>query len=162
MRLGWCDGLVARERRRCPLAVRRPRAAYFAWKREEVEKVLEVLRRSSMEGVPVIVEGRRDEAALRRLAVAGRVLCLKAGRGSRLDFLEQLDGFGRVIVLTDFDREGRELRAWLYGELSRLGVKADDTLWRRVKLLSRADVRSVEELPSFVRALEVRALGRRP
>ncbi len=123
--------------------------------------MLEVLRKSAGEGVPIIVEGRRDEDALRKLAVAGRVLCLKARRGSRLDFLEQLDGFRRVIVLTDFDREGRELRAWLYRELSRLGVKADDTLWRRVKLLSRADVRSVEELPSFFRALEARALGRR-
>ena len=154
--------MVVMERRRNPLAVRRPRASYFAWKKEEVEKVLDVLRRSSAEGVPVIVEGRRDEAALRKLAVAGRILCLKAGRGSRLDFLDQLDGFGRVIVLTDFDREGRELRGWLYHELSRLGVKADDTLWRRVKVLSRADVRGVEELPSFCRALEARALGRRP
>ncbi len=123
---------------------------------------MEALRKSSSEGVPVIVEGRRDEAALQELAVPGRILCLKARRGSRLDFLERLDGFDRVIVLTDFDREGRELRAWLDRELSLLGVKADDTFWRRVKLLSRTDVRSVEELPSFLRALEARALGRRP
>ncbi|TMI26173.1 hypothetical protein E6H36_05765 [Candidatus Bathyarchaeota archaeon] len=150
-----------KERRRCRLAVRQPRASYYAWKKEEVEKVLDLLRRSSSEGVPVIVEGRKDEAALRKLAVSGRVLCLKARRGSRLDFVEQLDGFDRVIVLTDFDREGRELRDWLYHELSRLGVKTDDTLWRRVKALSRSDVRSVEELPSFIRALEARAMGRR-
>src|SRR5256886_9740291 len=62
--------------------LRNPRAEYYAWKMEETNRILDQLRTQSESGVPIIVEGRRDEAALRRLGIAGRVHCLKA-RGER-------------------------------------------------------------------------------
>ena len=113
-------------------------------------------------GVPIIVEGRRDEAALRRLGVMGKVHCLKARGESRHEFLDRLDGTKEAIVLTDFDREGKELETWLYKELSQRGVKSDLKIWIRMRSLARTEVRSVEELPSFIRALESRARGIRP
>jgi len=39
---------------------------------EEAERGIDELRTQSEAGVPIIVEGRRDEAALRRLGVAGK------------------------------------------------------------------------------------------
>ena len=113
-------------------------------------------------GVPIIVEGRRDEAALRRLGVTGKVHCLKARGESRHEFLDRLDGTKEAIVLTDFDREGKELETWLYKELSQRGVKSDLKIWIRMRSLARTEVRSVEELPSFIRALESKARGIRP
>jgi 5S rRNA maturation endonuclease (ribonuclease M5) len=142
--------------------LRNPRTEYYAWKMEETERVLDVLRTQSAAGVPIIVEGRRDEAALRRLGVSGRVYCLKARGESRHEFLDRLDGTQEAIVLTDFDREGKELETWLYKELSQRGVKSDLRLWIRMRSLARTEVRSVEELPSFIRALEARARGIRP
>ena len=135
---------------------------YYAWKKEETDRVLDGLRERSKAGVPIVVEGRRDEAALRKLGITGPVMCLKAAGESRLRVLEKLDGYGQVVLLTDFDREGGELHAWLYQELSNLGIRADDLLWRKIKALARTEVRSVEELPSFTRSLEARALGERP
>jgi 5S rRNA maturation endonuclease (ribonuclease M5) len=141
--------------------MRKPRVDYYAWKMEETERILEELRETSESGIPIIVEGRR-EAALRKLGVKGQIHCLKAHGESRHDFLERLDGTTDAIVLTDFDREGKKLETWLYKELSQRGVKSDLRLWSRLRSLARADVRSVEELPSFVRALEHRAVGVRP
>ncbi len=141
---------------------RNPRAEYYAWKMEETERIFDELRTMSESGIPIIVEGRKDEAALRRLGVKGRIHCLKARGESRHDFLQRLDGMTDAIVLTDFDREGKKLETWLYKELSQRGVKSDLRLWSRLRSLARADVRSVEELPSFVRALEHRAVGVRP
>ncbi len=135
---------------------------YYAWKKEETERVFDGLRERSRAGVPIVVEGRRDETALRKLGVAGPVLCLKAAGESRLRFLEKLDGFRQVVLLTDFDREGGELHAWLYHELSNVGIRADDLLWRKIRSLARTEVRSVEELPRFARSLEARAMGERP
>ena len=126
---------------------------------EETERILNALRTQSEAGVPIIVEGRRDEAALRRLGVSGRVYCLKARGESRHEFLDRLDGTKEAIVLTDFDREGKELETWLYKELSQRGVKSDLRLWIRMRSLARTEVRSVEELPTFIRALEARARG---
>jgi 5S rRNA maturation endonuclease (ribonuclease M5) len=129
---------------------------------EETERIILELRTQSETGVPIIVEGRRDEAALRRLGVTGKVHCLKARGESRHEFLDRLDGTKEAIVLTDFDREGKELETWLYKELSQRGVRTDLKLWIRMRSLARTEVRSVEEIPNFVRALEVRARGVRP
>ncbi|HZY48072.1 MAG TPA: toprim domain-containing protein [Candidatus Bathyarchaeia archaeon] len=129
---------------------------------ERTIHVIEGLQEQSEAGVPIIVEGRRDEAALRRLGIKGTVLCLKATGETRYRFLERLDGSKKAILLTDFDREGGELRMWLHHELSHRGVHVDNEVWRKLHGLSRTEVRSVEELPSFVRALEIRSLGLRP
>ena len=142
--------------------VRNPRAEYYAWKMEETERILDYLRTQSEAGVPIIVEGRRDEAALRRLGVAGRVHCLKARGESRHEFLDRLNGTKQAIVLTDFDREGKELETWLHKELSQRGVRSDLKIWIRMRRVARTEVRSVEELPSFIRALEAKARGIRP
>ena len=142
--------------------VRRPRADYYAWKMEETARLFDQLRTMSESGTPIIVEGRRDEAALRHLGIKGRIYCLKARGESRHDFLERLDGATDAIVLTDFDREGKKLETWLYKELLLRGVKSDLRLWSRIKSIAKNEVRSVEELPAFVRALEDRAVGRRP
>ncbi len=129
---------------------------------EETERILKELRTQSDAGIPIIVEGRRDEAALRKLGVNGKIHCLKAAGESRHEFLERLDGTSEAILLTDFDREGKELGTWLYRELSQRGIKSDYRLWRRIRSLARTEVHAVEELPSFVRALEARARGIRP
>lgn len=142
--------------------VRNPRADYYAWKMDQTERIFDELRSMSESGIPIIVEGRRDEAALRRLGVKGRIYCLKARGESRHDFLERLDGTTNAIVLTDFDREGKKLETWLYKELSQRGVRSDLKLWSRIRSLARTEIRSVEELPSFVRSLEHRAVGMRP
>jgi 5S rRNA maturation endonuclease (ribonuclease M5) len=142
--------------------LRNPRADYYAWKMEETERLFDELRSMSESGTPIIVEGRRDEAALRKLGVKGRIYCLKSRGESRHDFLERFDGVTEAIVLTDFDREGKKLETWLYKELSQKGVKSDLKLWSRIRSLARTEVRSVEELPVFLRALEHKAEGRRP
>jgi 5S rRNA maturation endonuclease (ribonuclease M5) len=142
--------------------MRNPRAEYYAWKMEETEKIIDELRTQSETGVPIIVEGRRDEAALRKLGISGKVHCLKARGESRHEFLDRLNGTNEAIVLTDFDREGKELETWLYKELSQRGVKSDLRLWIRMRSLARTEVRSVEEIPKFMRALETRAMGIRP
>lgn len=142
--------------------IRTPRADYYAWKMEQTEKIFEELRLESESGVPIIVEGRRDEAALRRLGVKGPIHCLKARGESRYEFLERINGTKDAILLADFDREGKKLEAWLSRELSQRGIKSDLKLWSRIKSLARGDVRSVEELPSFVRALQSRSIGVRP
>ncbi len=135
--------------------------AFYAWKLEEANRIFEGLRERSGSGFAIVVEGRRDEAALRKLGVVGVVYCLKAGGESGVRFLEKLDGLDGVVLLTDFDREGGELRSWLYQELSRRGVRADDFAWRRIRSLARTEVRSVEELPRFLRSVEARARGER-
>src|SRR5216117_732079 len=93
--------------RREPGCVRNPRAEYYAWKIEETERLFDELRTLSESGVPIVVEGRRDEAALSQLGVRGRIYCLKARGESRHDFPERLNGSSEAIPLTDSAREAK-------------------------------------------------------
>src|SRR5205807_8932752 len=123
---------------------------------EETQRIIDELRTQSEAGVPIIVEGRRDEAALRRLGVTGKVHCLKARGESRHEFIDRLDGTKEAIVLTDFDREGKELETWLYKELSQRGVKSDIKIWIRKRSFASHEYESVEQLPCFSGSLEPR------
>ena len=154
--------MVAPIRRRYPSHIRNPRTDLYTRKMERATRIFQDLQEQSESGIPIIVEGRRDEAALRKLGIKGTIHCLKATGEPRFRFIERLDGSRRAIVLTDFDREGGELGTWLYQELSHRGIRADNQLWRKIRGLARTEVRSVEELPSFVRALEIRSKGLRP
>src|SRR5438552_8403519 len=129
---------------------------------ERATRIFEDLQEQSESGIPIIQEGRRDESALRKLRIKRTIHCLKATGEPRFRFIERLDGSKRAIVLTDFDREGGELGTWLYQELSHRGIRADNQVWQKIRGLARAEIRSVEELPSFVRALEIRSRGLRP
>src|SRR5712692_10116979 len=123
--------MVARDRHRHPSETRTPRASYYSWKKDEIEKTLESIRTRSRSGVPIVVEGRRDREALSRLGIDGVILCLKGAGESRSHFLDKLDRFRDIVLLPDFDREGIELRLYLYQEMTRRGIRAEDLAWRR-------------------------------
>ena len=55
--------------------------------------------------VPVIVEGKRDAAALRELGLEGEIITLHSGQ-SIYDFCEDIsERFHRVIILLDWDEK---------------------------------------------------------
>jgi 5S rRNA maturation endonuclease (ribonuclease M5) len=153
--------LVAPDRRRHPSHARHPRIDLYARKIERASRIFIDLAHQSDMGVPIIVEGRKDELALRKLGITGTIHCLKATGESRLRLLERLDGTKRAVILTDFDREGDELGSWLYQELSHRGIHPDNRAWWKLRGIARTEVRSVEELPSFIKALQLRSLGLR-
>lgn len=122
----------------------------FERKYERLNRLTRRLVAKSRLGTPIIVEGRRDEQSLRRLGVEGKIFCMKATGIGFFDFVEKVKPSREVIVLTDFDRKGRELSSQLIGELSRIRIKADDRLWRELRSLGHSDIRSVEELADYV------------
>src|SRR5439155_25652654 len=89
-------GLVAPTRRRYPAHVRNPRIDLYTRKMERATRIFEDLQEQSEAGVPIIVDGRRDEAALRKLGIKGTVLCLNATGQPRLRWIERLDGSKRA------------------------------------------------------------------
>src|SRR5256886_17435813 len=88
--------------------LRNPRAEYYAWKMEETERILDELRTQSEAGVPIIVEGRRDEAALRRLGVAGGGGCPETEGGNCHENFHWLDGGKKKKGGIGFLRGGEE------------------------------------------------------
>ena len=107
---------------------------------------------------PVIVEGKRDTVALRKLGYSGNLIELNDGK-SVLSTVEKLvreyDRGSNFIILMDWDRTGEKLAKQLkdYGEACDLSPNL--RVRRELFALCSKDISSVEELPSFVNMLEL-------
>jgi len=129
-------------------------------KREKLERILRRIAGESNSGTVIIVEGRKDKVALRRLGLTGPILCFKSSRKSLVDFLSDIDA-KKAIVLTDFDREGRDLSVRIAKELAHLKIRADHALRERLGTLVRQDAGTIQDLFGYVeriRAEETRRL----
>jgi len=123
---------------------------------DELDKLLGRLR-SANERFPVLVEGARDVAALRKLGLEGELLKLNRGEGlvARTDALSHL--YKDIILLTDWDYKGVELHDRLKRLLQDAQVKTDDFFWSRLRKLVGGGSRTVEDLPAFLEILRERA-----
>ena len=74
---------------------------------ERIERTLEKIREIASEGVPILVEGKKDEEVLRTLGVEGRII--KVSQQSLNTLIDQLYGCRRVLILTDFDEKGEKI-----------------------------------------------------
>jgi len=107
---------------------------------ERKAKLLErVLRK--LDGEVVIVEGKRDAMALRRIGVKGRLL----EASGRVEGICLRIGADSAIVLTDNDEAGDELAGMLVGEMEGCGVTPDLQARRDLKYV--LGFRTVEEIP---------------
>ena len=116
--------------------------------REVLEALYEVNKR-----VPVIVEGKRDAIALRRLGLIGEIITLHRGKGL-YDFCEDIaERFSKVIILLDWDEKGESLYRTLSENLS--GHWEEFSAFRGVlKILCQKDIKDIEGIPKLLLRLE--------
>jgi 5S rRNA maturation endonuclease (ribonuclease M5) len=102
----------------------------------------------------VLVEGSRDEKALRKLGLEGEIIVYNAGQtlGATADTLARRHK--RLIVLFDWDRTGGHLVKRL---TEHLATQVDLDLTYRKEFAIVSQVRCVEDLPAAVRLIEDRA-----
>ena len=111
---------------------------------ENYKRFLELIcKLREFEGA-LIVEGRRDEVALRNLGVRAEIIRL-----SRLPLTEialTASSYKEVMILTDFDRKGDELAGKLLRYLEGYSCRVDAETRRELKKLVKKDVKGVEDL----------------
>jgi len=117
---------------------------------EAVTRLLEMVAACSKQGIPIIVEGPNDFKTLRKLGMVGPIFCAKSRRLGLIDFLDSIATHSEVIILTDFDKEGRAL-AWRLGrDLTQMRVKANVEIWKQLKALVRSEVVGIENLAKYL------------
>jgi 5S rRNA maturation endonuclease (ribonuclease M5) len=103
--------------------------------------------------IPVIVEGRRDVAALRRLGLKGTISTLHCGQ-TVAAFGEQIARrFPCVILLLDWDRRGRQLHTQLTLHLE---AEWEEHNYFRQELITlcKSAISSIEDLPALLAAYD--------
>ncbi len=116
---------------------------------EALEDLIASLQEASSEGALIIVEGRRDESALRSLGIRGPVMT--ASYRSALDLAEDVSrSYSRIIMLTDWDEKGEEMALNIEQHLRSVGSRADMDIRSRLKRLVRKEIKDVESLDFYV------------
>ncbi len=117
---------------------------------------LEELRYSSEQGIPILIEGKKDEEALRELGIQGKFIRVS---GSSLNLSEIAYSVTRssskVIILTDFDRKGNQLAKRLHVEIQSLGCYPDLQIRRRIMGMTRKYIKDIESLPKYIQRLQM-------
>ncbi len=120
-------------------------------KYERILEELEELRELSLE-MPIVVEGKKDEGALRSLGIRGEVLQIQSGMPF-YEFCEGIAGkYGDVILFTDTDAEGQEIARRFKGDMSQRGVRVNERF--RSAILSMTDTHHVESLFSRLKKIK--------
>jgi 5S rRNA maturation endonuclease (ribonuclease M5) len=127
-------------------------------KAEQIQQILEQLAEESKSGKPVIVEGRKDEQALKSLGVTGKMVFAKKGLKTIIDVISEIEDKcpKEVILMLDFDREGRELTEKLRNHMEKAGIKANIHYWIKLSSLTGREVKDVEGLATYMKTLKTR------
>jgi 5S rRNA maturation endonuclease (ribonuclease M5) len=104
------------------------------------------LNNLSEDGWSLLVEGPRDEKALRKLGYSGTLVTVsRLGRNGPTAFGSER----KVVVLTDLDREGTVLAARYVKRLRHEGMKTSLSERARLKAASRGVFLHIENLSRF-------------
>lgn len=116
--------------------------------REVMEHLLEINSH-----FPVIVEGKKDAAALRSLGLTGDIITLHNGQ-NLYDFCDDIiQRFHRVILLMDWDRKGEDLNRTISIHLK--GCWEEFSSFRELlKILCQKEIKDIEGIPKLLRRLE--------
>ena len=128
-------------------------------KQEKIQQSLSKLVDASAKGKPVVVEGKKDEQALRALGVNGVIVTVKTGGKSFIDALSEIENLGvrEVVLLLDFDRRGKEGTLRLKQGLERAKIKVNTRLWQDLHALTGREIHCIESLPSYLNTLQEKA-----
>ena len=95
----------------------------------------------------IIVEGKRDSAALKKIGVSRKVLEFHRFQGLRR-FTDLVSDYKTIILLLDRDRKGKYLTAKIIEQLERR-TKIDHSFKKRLVSITKGKIRFIEELGSY-------------
>ena len=95
----------------------------------------------------VIVEGKRDSDALRKIGHTGKILEFHRFTGM-INFADSVAKFERLIILFDRDKKGRALTRKTIQLLQRR-TKIDLTFKRKLRIITKGKIMSIEQLVSY-------------
>jgi len=101
-------------------------------------------------GAVVIVEGKRDEKALRAMGYNGPLIKVMSSGLSLQRIASRIGArYTKAILLLDYDRQGEKLSARLRMLLEREGIDVDDEARENILGAVEGTIKGVEELIRF-------------
>ncbi len=106
-----------------------------------------IFQLNAVENSVVIVEGKRDSNALRKLGHTGKILEFHRFAGM-VAFADSVAKYERLIILFDRDKKGRTLTGKTIQLLQRR-TKVDLTFKRKLRTITKGKIMFIEQLVSY-------------
>ena len=106
-----------------------------------------VYQLNSMKESMVVVEGKRDSAALRKIGFLGKVLEYHKFRGM-INFVDSVAGYENLIILFDGDKKGKHFTRKTIQLLQRR-TNVDLTFKRKLTSITKGKIRFIEQLVCY-------------
>jgi len=115
---------------------------------EEIEEVKKFVKQLNSEKYSVIVvEGKRDSAALRKLGLSGKIIESHSLNGL-VKFADSVAKYKNIILLLDGDRKGRYLTKRIIGLLEHR-TKVDLSFKKKLISVTKGKIRFIEQLVCY-------------
>jgi len=119
---------------------------------EDLEKIVAELGEENR-SVPIVVEGKKDIEALRKLDISGSIISVNAGV-PLIDFCDKIaQEHTDIIILTDWDRKGGYLCWTIKRNLE--GRVNCNTKYREL-FAKNTMIRTLEGLPSWLETMRTK------
>ncbi len=106
-----------------------------------------IFQLNSMEDSIVVVEGKRDSIALKKLGYTGKVLEFHKF-GGMINFADSVSKYKRLIILFDRDKKGRTLTGKTIQLLQRR-TKIDLSFKKRLREITKGKIMFIEQLVCY-------------
>ena len=102
---------------------------------------------NSMKDSVVVVEGKRDSIALKKLGYSGKILEFHRF-GGMIDFADSVSKYKRLIILFDRDKKGRTLTGKTIQLLQRR-TKIDLSFKKKLREITKGKIMFIEQLVCY-------------
>jgi 2,5-diamino-6-(ribosylamino)-4(3H)-pyrimidinone 5'-phosphate reductase len=132
-------------------------------KEEKFLKIIDSLVEESKNGIPILVEGKKDVRTLRKLGITGLIIPIKTRGKSFLDIISQIKQLGvkMVILLLDFDKRGKEGTRYLQKNLEHSKITYNLQFWHDLIALTSKEIQFIESLDAYLLNLAKKSMRQR-
>jgi len=118
--------------------------------------IIDDLKFCAEQGTPILIEGKKDEKALKALGIDGKFIQV-SGSGFKLFEIVEMatESSSEVIILTDFDKKGMELAKRLAHDIQSLGAYPNLEIRKKIMGMTRKYIKDIESLPRHMKHLEL-------
>jgi len=106
-----------------------------------------IFQLNSMEDSVVVVEGKRDSIALKKLGYSGKILEFHSF-GGIVNFTDSVAKYKNLIILFDRDKKGRYLTGKTIQLLQRR-TKVDLSYKRKLRIITKGKIMFIEQLVCY-------------
>jgi Small primase-like proteins (Toprim domain) len=118
--------------------------------------IMEELQNHVEQGIPILIEGKKDEEALKKLGINGNFIKVSGSPFKLFEIAElATSSSSKVIILTDFDKKGAELAKRLSEDIQSLGSHPILEIRRKIMGITRRYIKDIESLPKHLEQLEL-------